>query len=134
MKTGRLARPIERMMALKTKNEKLKTRPRNDTRMKPSAPSWTSGATPISRSSEGARKKPAAHSTSAEAITISRVCPATWPTILWFPAPTNCAIKVEPAIDRPAPRANIRNMTGNDSDTAATAAPPNRPTQKASMI
>ncbi len=67
-------------------------------------------------------------------MTISRVWPATWPTILWLPAPTNCAIRVEPAIDNPAPIANIRNITGKDSDTAATAAPPSLPTQKASII
>ncbi len=82
---------------------------------------------------EGARKKPAVPSTIAVRTTITRVWPATWPTIFWFPAPTYCAIRVEPAIDRPAPTANIRNITGKESETAATAAPPSRPTQKASI-
>ncbi len=38
MSTGTLGRPIDRMIELKTKKEKLNTSPTNDTRMKPSAP------------------------------------------------------------------------------------------------
>ena len=48
-------------------------------------------------------------------------------------APKYCAISVEPAIARPAPSPMVRNMTGVDTDTAATAAPPSRPTQNASI-
>ena len=79
-------------------------------------------------------KYPIAPSTSEASTTIRMVWPATCPTMRSLRAPTYCAIRVEPAIDRPAPTANIRNITGKLSDTAATAAPPSRPTQKASMI
>jgi hypothetical protein len=48
-------------------------------------------------------------------------------------APTYWAIRVDPAIDRPPPMANIRNIAGKLTDTAATAAPPRRPTQNASI-
>jgi len=63
-----------------------------------------------------------------------KVCPATWATIVSSPAPRYCAVSVEPAIARPMPSAIIRNITGKLMETAATAAPPSRPTQKASMI
>ena len=62
-----------------------------------------------------------------------RVWAATWDTIESFPAPRYCAVRVDPAIARPMPNAIIRNMTGKLMETAATAAPPSRPTQKASM-
>ena len=65
---------------------------------------------------------------------MSSVWPATCATILSLRAPTYCAMSVEPASDRPEPMAKVRNRTGKLIDTAATAAPPSRPTQKASMI
>ena len=133
MNTGSLASPTPRITDWNMKKKKLNTRPTNDTRMKPSAPRYTSGAAPMRRSMPGAMKKPHAPSTTDTSTIMSSVCAATWSTMCWFFAPKYCAMSVDPAIARPAPNAMVRNITGVESDTAATAAPPMRPTQKASM-
>ncbi len=49
MKTGSFASPTPRMSDWNMKKKKLNTSPTNETRMKPTAPRYTSGATPISR-------------------------------------------------------------------------------------
>ncbi len=59
---------------------------------------------------------------------------ATWSTMAWLRAPAYCAVSVAPATARPPPSAIIRKVTGKLTDTAATAAAPRRPTQKASVI
>jgi len=48
-------------------------------------------------------------------------------------APTYWAISVVPATAKPSPAEIVRNMTGMEMETAATAAAPSRPTQKASI-
>ena len=79
------------------------------------------------------RIKPRAQSTIETTMTIISVCAATWFTIFSLRAQTYCAIKVEPDTAKPAPSAIIKNVIGKLTDTAATAVPPRRPTQNASV-
>ena len=54
-------------------------------------------------------------------ISISRVCAEQWLTISLFFCQLYWAIKILQAIEKPVPKAIIKNITGQLTETAATA-------------
>ena len=126
--------PNPRINEAYTKKPNTKMKPRNVIWRNLTASGSTAGVAPMNRMIGSLKTYPTDESNSETNSTINSVCAATWFIARSSPRPLYWAISTVPAIGNPPPMAIIRNVSGKQSETAATASALSRPTQNVSVI